>query len=76
MVSHAQQAPVAASAVVAVAVDEARPHTKLQIRLADGSRCVVSFHRTSITHRRLVGKFNNDQPVADVRRFIDAFGRA
>ena len=29
---------------------------------------------TALTRRRLVGKFNNDQPVAAVRRFIDACG--
>ncbi|CAO1623333.1 unnamed protein product [Parajaminaea phylloscopi] len=56
----ASAAPSAAqqSAAQAPQVDEAKPVTQVQIRLADGSR--------------LLGRFNHDHTVADIRSFIDA----
>ena len=55
-------------------VDESKPNSKLQIRLADGTRCALLHSDIVVLSRyRLVGKFNNDQSVADVRRFIDSF---
>ena len=39
-------------------VDSSKPTTQLQLRLADGSR--------------LVGRFNHDHTIADIRRYINA----
>jgi UBX domain-containing protein 1 len=58
--------PAASSAGAAAAsltpvqpeVDESRPTTKLQLRLADGTR--------------IAGIFNHDATIADLRRFVDA----
>ena len=42
-----------------VAVDDSQPVTKLQIKLADGTR--------------MVARFNHTHTIADVRRFINAY---
>lgn len=42
-----------------VEVDNSRPTTNIQIRLADGSR--------------LVGTFNHDHTINDIRRYINAY---
>lgn len=54
--SNSQQA--SSSSLADFAVDESKPVTQVQIRLGDGSR--------------IVGRFNHDHTVADIRRYINS----
>lgn len=64
---------------VGLEVNESKPTTSVQVRLADGTKCVISINSScdlstdSVIALRIVAKLNLDHTVGDIRRFISAY---